>query len=98
MTTTTQTRQEYVAKMQQKLDDWNKQIDTLEGRVSTATGPAKETLREQLDKVRHHYDQGRKKIDEIQEAGESSWHKLREEAENIWDAMRHSINYFRSQV
>ena len=98
MTLTTTTRQEYLAKMQKKLDEWNSEIDTLEGRIATVTGPAREKLREQLDKARQSYDAGLEKLKEIQAAGESSWEKLRDEAEHIWDTLRHSINYFRSQI
>jgi chromosome segregation ATPase len=98
MTTTTTTRQDLVEKMKRQLDEWNREIDTLEGRVSTATGPAKEKLRSQLDQIRNHYDAGKSKLDEIQTAGETKWEKAKQEAEHVWDTLRHSINYLRSQL
>lgn len=95
---TATTRSEYLEKMKQKLDEWNREIDTLEGRVSTVTGSARETLRDQLKKTRKNYEAGRQKLNEIQAAGESSWEELRDEAEHVWQTLRHSINYFRSQL
>ena len=93
-----QTREEYIEKMQQQLDEWNRELDTLEGRVTTATRPAREKLRDQLDKIRHTHDTGKAKLEEIQEAGQEGWDELKGDVNDIWEALRHSINYFRSQL
>ncbi|MEJ2084862.1 MAG: hypothetical protein P8Y44_04190 [Acidobacteriota bacterium] len=84
--------------MKNQLDEWNRDIDALEDKIAAATGPAREELRQRLDKTRKSFDGGRAKLSEIQASGEESWKKLRDEAEHIWDTLKHSINYFRSQL
>lgn len=91
-------RDEYVEKMKAQLDSWNREIDTLEGRIATVTGPAREELRNRLAKTRESFEEGKSKLKELQASGEDSFKSLKDEAEHIWDALRHSFNYFRSQL
>lgn len=91
-------REEYIEKMKDQLDAWNRDIDTLEGRIATVTGPAREELRTRLEKTRASFEAGKVKLKEMQASGEASWKSLKDEAEHIWDTLRHSINYFRSQL
>ena len=91
-------REEYIERMKNQLDEWNRDIDALEDKIAAATGPAREELRQRLDKTRKSFDRGRAKLSEIQASGEESWKNLRDEAEHIWDTLKHSINYFRSQL
>jgi chromosome segregation ATPase len=91
------TRDEYVRKMKEQLDEWNDEIGKLEARIRGLTGPVKENLEAQLDKAQDSYESAKQKLEELRGAGESSWERLRGEAEHAWGALKHSVNYFKSQ-
>ena len=55
-------------------------------------------LHEQLQKVRRSFAASRATLEELEAASEERWEELKGEAENVWKALRHSINYFRSQL
>lgn len=91
-------RDEFVTKMKAQLDEWNSEIAKLEAKISEKTGPAREKLEPQLEKVRESYRKGRAKLDELGDATEDRFDKVKGEAEHVWKALRQSVNYFRSQL
>jgi hypothetical protein len=91
-------RDEYVERLKRQLDEWNRDIDTLEAKLDGLTGPAKQKLEPYLAKAREGRDEAIGKLAELKAAGEGSWDKLEAEAEHIWKTLRQSINYFKSQL
>ena len=92
------TRDEYVEKMKRQLDEWNEDIARLEAKLAKLTGPARERLEPYLAKAREGRDAAVRKLAELKESGEESWDNLQGEVEHVWKALRHSINYFKSQL
>lgn len=92
------TRDEYVEKMKQQLDEWNADLERLETRISEAAEPVRSKLEPQLAKVRAGYAGAREKLRDVRAAGEDTWEELTDDAEHVWKTLRQSINYFKSQL
>lgn len=90
------TRDEYIEKMKQQLDDWNKEIDALELRTHEFKEDAKAKYQEQLIALRAKRDEGEKKLEEMKAASESSWEKIKLESENVWEAFKDSAQAFKA--
>jgi hypothetical protein len=92
------TRDEYVEKLKRQLDEWNEDLDRIEAKLAKLTGPAREELEPFVAKAREGRDAAVRKLGELKASSEETWDKLVGEAEHVWKALRHSINYFRSQL
>jgi hypothetical protein len=90
------TKDEYVADMKKRLDEWSVEIDALEQRGHEIKEDARVKYQEQLVALRAKRVEGEKRLDEMQAAAESSWEHLKAETENVWEAMKDSANTFRS--
>jgi flagellar biosynthesis chaperone FliJ len=84
--------------MKEQLDEWNADLDSLEARLSEAAEPVRSKLEPQLSKVRDSYASARQKLRAIRGAGEESWEDLTDDVEHVWKTLKHSINYFKSQL
>jgi uncharacterized protein YukE len=91
-------KDEYVAKIKQQLDDLNTQIDKLEAKALEAKGDALKKYKEQMGNLRKQSQEVQDKLAEIKAATEDTWEGLVAETEKIWDAFKHSFEYFKSQL
>jgi uncharacterized coiled-coil DUF342 family protein len=92
------TRDEYVQKMKARLDEWNKEIDTLEEKLSEASDETRQRLDPYLQKAREQRDQVVAKFGELKEAGEASFEARMDQVEHVWKTFKQSVNYFKSQL
>lgn len=92
------TREAYVAKMKQQLDEWNTEIGKLEGKLSDASDATRKRLEPHLAKARDARDVVAKKLTELKDSGEASWDGARDEVERVWKVFKQSVNYFKSQL
>jgi len=90
-------RDEYVRKMQAKLEEWNAEIDTLAARAAKATSEVKSEYAEQIAVLQEKQAAARLKIDELQHSGESAWEDLKSGIELAWTAMGEAIDSARSR-
>ena len=90
-------RDEYVCKMQAKLEEWNAEIDTLTAKAGEVTAVAKNESNEQIESLKAKQAVARQKIDELQQAGESAWGDLKSGIELAWTAMGDAIDSARSR-
>lgn len=91
-------RGEYVERMKEQLDEWNAWIGRAEKRLEEKTAPSRAKLEEQVESAKRNYQTGLAKLQEIRDGGEEQFQRLRDEAEHVWKAFRHSVNYFKSQL
>ncbi len=91
-------KDEYIEKMKNQLDEWNKDIDRLEAQISEVQSSAKEQLQTRLKQAREGYETAKEKLEEIRAGGEESWEKARDEIEHVGKVLKQSINYFRSRL
>lgn len=92
------TRDEYVAKMKQQLDDLNAQIGELEAKAKAGSQELGKKYEEQVAHMREMSAAAMQKMEEIRGAGEDKWEALVAEGEKVHKAFMHSVNYFKSQL
>lgn len=90
-------RDEYVRKLQEKLGEWNAEIDALVAKAAQAKADAKREYEEQIASLKEKQAAARGKIDELQQSGESAWEDLKSGAELAWTALGEAIDSARSR-
>lgn len=86
------TRDEYVRKMQAKLEEWNADIDLLAAKASEASAELRSEYREQITALKAKQAAARQKLEEVQKSGESAWHDLKAGAELAWTAIGEAVD------
>jgi hypothetical protein len=85
------TRDEYIAQMKAKIDEWNAQFDELAAKVrqeKARIGPKYETQIAELTRKR---DAAREKLKDLTDATENAWQALVQGAENVWDDFKETL-------
>jgi uncharacterized coiled-coil DUF342 family protein len=90
-------RDEYVRKMQAKLEEWNAEIDTLSARAGEARADVRSEINEQIESLKTKQAAARQKIEELQKAGEHAWEDVKSGIELAWTAMGEAIDSAKSR-
>ena len=90
------TKDEYVAKMKQRLDKWSAEMDALEAKALKTQEDAKAKYQEQLIALRAKRKEGEEKLEAIKSATEDSWEQLKAETENVWEAFKDCVHAFKA--
>ena len=85
------TRDEYVRRMQAKLDKWNSDIDTLAAKAGEISADARKEYNEQIKTLKAKQDLAHKKIAELQQTGEHAWQDLKSGIESVWIAIGEAV-------
>lgn len=80
-------RDEWVERAKAKLDEWNAELDELETKAEAAKAEQKERYERLISDLRGYRDRARKRLEEIEESGDSAWAELKEGAERAWNAL-----------
>lgn len=92
----TQSRNEFIGKMKDQLDDLDEKIEDLKKKGDKLEGEAKKEYENRLHDLREKRREAKRKLDEVQAGGEEKWQQLKDEAEHAWKALGNSFNYFKS--
>ena len=90
-------RDEYIRKMQAKLEEWNAEIDTLIAKAGEVSADVTKEYHEQIDTLKVKQAVARQKIEELKQAGESAWVDLKSGIEQAWSAMGEAIDSAKSR-
>ena len=90
-------RDEYVRKMQAKLEEWNAEIDKLSIKANEATAELRKEYSEQIESLKARQAVARERIEELQQAGEGAWGDLKSGIEIAWTAMGEALDSARSR-
>ncbi len=90
------TKEDYVAEMKKRLDEWTAEIDALQEKGHEIKEEAKVKYQEHLVALRAQRVEGEKKLEEMQAAGEHTWEEFKAGTENVWEAMKDSAAAFRA--
>jgi uncharacterized coiled-coil DUF342 family protein len=90
-------RDEYVRKMQAKLEEWNAEIDALTVKAGKVTAEVRNEYNEQIELLKARQAEARQKIEELQHAGENAWGDLKSGIELARTAMGEAIDSARSR-
>jgi chromosome segregation ATPase len=89
-------RNEFIDKMKDRLDELDKEIEDLKQEADKFDAEAKKEYENRLHDLREKRRDAKRRIDDLQSAGEEQWQKVKDEAEHAWNALGNSFNYFRS--
>jgi uncharacterized coiled-coil DUF342 family protein len=90
-------RDQYVRKMQEKLEEWNTEIDMLSAKADKVTADIRSEYAEQISALKEKQATARQKIEEIQHSGESAWEDLKSGMELAWTAVGEAIDSAKSR-
>ena len=85
-------RDEYVAKLKVKLDDWNKDIDKLEAKAEHVKDDVKDKYQEEIEVVRQQRDSVKEKATELINSSEEAWEELKTGVEAAWHKLTEAID------
>ena len=84
-------RDQFVARFKAKLDEWNEDIDQLEGRAQKAGAKLRQESRDRLNNVRQKHDAVNHGFRELRESIGEAWHDVREGLEEAGEDLRAAI-------
>jgi uncharacterized coiled-coil DUF342 family protein len=85
------TKDEYVAQMKAKLDQWSAEIDELEAKARKKRAQGTQSYNEQLSQLRTKKDEASEKLKEIQSATEDAWQSLQAGTETLWEDLKTTL-------
>jgi uncharacterized coiled-coil DUF342 family protein len=91
------TRDEYIRKMQAKLEEWNADIDSLTTKASEVSADVRRELNEQIASLKVKQAAAHQKIEEFQKEGGSAWEDLKAGMELALTAIGESIDSAKSR-
>jgi uncharacterized coiled-coil DUF342 family protein len=91
------TREEYIRKMQAKLEEWNADIDSMTARASEVTEDVRREYNDQIAVLKAKQAAAQQKIEELQKEGGSAWEDLKAGIDLAWTAIGESIDSARSR-
>lgn len=90
-------RDEYVARLHARLDQWNAEIDEWVARAETAKEDAKADYQEKIDELRGKREAAGRQLKSLQDAGEDAWEDLKSGVEMAWEAMGEAVESARAR-
>ena len=91
-------RDEYIAKIKLQLDELNANIGAAETKLHAAKAEVREKYTAEVGTLQEQYKHAVASLDELKAAGEDSWEAMVAKVEKVRDALKHSYNYFKSQL
>lgn len=91
------TREEYVRKLQAKLDEWNADIDRLAVKAALAEAELKTQYSDEIEMLRNKQIEARVKLEAMQEASENAWEDMRSGLDIAWDAISEAVSSAKSR-
>jgi uncharacterized coiled-coil DUF342 family protein len=90
-------REEYIRKMQAKLEEWNVEISALNAKASNVRADVKNEYYEQIESLKAKQATARQTIEELQQAGENAWSDLKSGVGLTWSAMEEVFDSAKSR-
>jgi len=91
------TRDEYVRKLQAKLEEWNADIDTLTAKANEVSVDLRREFQDQITSLKASQAAAQQKIEELQKDGGSAWEDLKAGIDLAWTAIGESIDSAKSR-
>ncbi|MDY7536849.1 hypothetical protein QN372_01870 [Undibacterium sp. RTI2.1] len=92
------TRDAYIEKMKQQLDELNVTMQELEVKAKEAREDAHDKYNEEMTKLREQSHLANEKLNELKAAGEESWKDLVVGTEKVRDAFIKTFHDFKSKL
>jgi uncharacterized protein involved in exopolysaccharide biosynthesis len=89
-------KETYIEKVKQRIAQLDDTIDELRAKASAKTAEFKAEHQEDLDALKLRRDQMNARLQQLIDAGEDRWNRLRGEMESMWDDVRTHVKGRRS--
>lgn len=86
------TKNEYVAKLQSKLEQWSAEIDKLEAKADAAKASSKVEYNKQVAALKEKRAKAKDKLTELKRSSGDAWEDLKSGVEDAWDALDKSVS------
>lgn len=90
-------RNEYIRRMQSKLEKWNAEIDVLSAKADVAEAEARANYLKQIESLRNKRSDARQRLDELKSAGEGAWQDMKAGVESAWSALGDAVDSAKSR-
>ncbi len=90
------TRDEYVAKLKTRLDEWNADVAKWEGQAKSAQADMKKRYAHQLEEVRARREEALYQMKLLQGASATAWGEFSRGADDAWERMQAAVTQARS--
>ncbi|MGY6275468.1 sll1863 family stress response protein [Methylomonas sp. MgM2] len=84
-------RDQYVAKMKAKLDEWNADIDRLEAKTKNTAADARIGLQKEIQAIKAQRGELVSKLEEVENASEEAWEDIKTGAESAWRSFSNAV-------
>jgi hypothetical protein len=74
------------------MEEWNAEIDRLEARADRSGADVQLRYYEEVKKLRALQEEARRKLEELEAAGDDAWEGLRNDVENAANAVERAVN------
>lgn len=89
-------RDEFVQKLKDQIDDINSEVDELEAKARETSGEVEEELNKQRARLEEQRALFYARLEDLKQAGEDNWERVKNEAEHALKAVQNSLSYFKS--
>ncbi|AFL74130.1 hypothetical protein [Thiocystis violascens] len=78
------TKEEYVEKLKNQLDEWKVDLDNLRAKAADAADDVRESIEKEIAEIKLKWDEGEGKRQEMIDSADEKWDELKEDAEEGW--------------
>lgn len=82
----------YQQKKQAQLDEWSAEIDKLKAKASALSADTQLKANKQIKGLKDKIDESKKKLAELDSAGEDTWESIKSGIESAWDSLKTAIS------
>lgn len=91
-------RHEYVQKLKSKLDEWDREIDSLETRLKEVKGDAEQRARLALEDLKLTRAQLTQRVDELIDTSDDALQRIRLSLESAWENVKTGLSSAREEI
>ena len=84
-------KEDYIHKMQAKLEEWNTEIDQLIARAGEVTEDVRNEYNDQIEALKALLAVTRQKFEDVQQVGEIAWEIVRSGIDLAWTSMEEAM-------
>lgn len=78
------TKEEYVEKLKNQLDEWKVDLEHLRVKAADATDDVRESIEQEIDELKLKWHEGEAKRQAMLDSADEKWDELKEDAEEKW--------------
>lgn len=85
------TRNEFIAQLKAKLDEWNAEIDELEAKARKKHAQATQAFNERYAELRVKRDEASTRLNELRSSADDAWQNLTSGTEAMWNDLQATL-------